>query len=131
MDRQFVDAKWGIICGYPRVPFSQHPNKVAVTAEINADIDRYDIGNVHFIVSSVARGGFSGAPFISEFDFLLGVVTESLKEEAVGTDEPESPYMAVIAIEPLYDIIEENERFLRGRLDHFLASWSANKKDGA
>ncbi|TWI58288.1 hypothetical protein IQ16_08194 [Bradyrhizobium huanghuaihaiense] len=120
IDDQFVLTK-GMICGYPRVPFSRHPNKVAVSAEINADIDRYDKSFVHFIVSSVARGGFSGAPFICQFDFLLGVVTESLAE---GND---TPFMAVLAIEPIYDIINANEEHLKGRLDHYLSGWSKNK----
>jgi hypothetical protein len=122
IDDSFVLTR-GMICGYPRVPFSRHPNKIAVSAEVNADIDRYDKSHVHFIVSSVARGGFSGAPFVSEFDFLLGVVTEELIP-----DTQESPFTTVIATEPLIDIIEKNEAPLKGRLDHYLTSWSKNKK---
>jgi hypothetical protein len=121
IDDSFVLTK-GMICGYPRIPFSRYPNKVAISAEINADIDRYDKSYVHFIVSSVARGGFSGAPLISEFDFLLGVVTESLSES------DDTPFMAVLAIEPMYEIIDANEEALKDRLDHYLSKWSKNKK---
>jgi Trypsin-like peptidase domain len=113
----------GMICGYPRVPFARYPTHVVVSAEINVQFDRYDQAAVHFIVSSTARGGFSGAPLISEFDFVLGVVTEEISEQ------PESPFMAVIAIEPLYEIIKRNETHLKGRLKHFLASWSARKDE--
>jgi len=114
----------GIICGYPKVPRSDGAYKIAVSAEINADIQRYDIPNVHFIVSSTARGGFSGAPFISEFDMLLGIVTEALSD-----DKLESPYMAVIAIEAIYGIFDENEEALKGRMEHYLAAWSQPQKD--
>lgn len=108
----------GMICGYPRVPFARAPYKIAVSAEINADINRYDRQHVHFIVSATARGGFSGAPFMSEFDMLLGVVIESLHEDN------DTSFMAVIATEPLIEILDRNEALLRGRLDHYLTSWS-------
>lgn len=107
----------GILCGYPVVPRSDGAYKLAASAEIHTDINRYDTPNVHFVVSSAARGGFSGAPFISEFDKLLGIVTEALY------DESSHPYMAVIAIEAIYPILER-EDVLRGRLEHYLASWS-------
>ncbi|KQU08120.1 hypothetical protein ASG68_24075 [Rhizobium sp. Leaf453] len=114
----------GIICGYPKVPRSDGAHKIAVSAEISADIQRYDIPNVHFIVSSTARGGFSGAPFISEFDMLLGIVTEALSDDSL-----ESPYMAVIAIEAIYEIFNDNEGALKGRMEHYLASWSQPQND--
>ncbi|WP_329757770.1 trypsin-like peptidase domain-containing protein [Stenotrophomonas maltophilia] len=107
----------GIFCGYPVVPRSDGAYKLAASAEIHTDINRYDTSDVHFLVSSTARGGFSGAPFISEFDMLLGIVTEALY------DDDSHPYMAVIAIESIYPILER-EDVLRGRLEHYLASWS-------
>uniref|UniRef100_A0A9E8CLM3 Serine protease n=1 Tax=Bosea sp. NBC_00436 TaxID=2969620 RepID=A0A9E8CLM3_9HYPH len=114
----------GVICGYPKVPRSNGAYKLAVSAEINADVQRYDVPNVHFIVSSTARGGFSGAPFISEFDMLLGVVTDALSD-----DSQESPFMAVVAIEAVYDILEQNEAALKGRMEHYLATWSKPQKE--
>lgn len=114
----------GVICGYPKVPRSNGAYKLAVSAEINADVQRYDVPNVHFIVSSTARGGFSGAPFISEFDMLLGVVTDALSD-----DGQEYPFMAVVAIEAVYDILEQNEAALKGRVEHYLASWSTPQKE--
>lgn len=107
----------GVFCGYPVVPRSDGAYKLAASAEIHTDINRYDTSSVHFVVSSTARGGFSGAPFISEFDMLLGIVTEAL------FDEGSHPYMAVIAIESIYPILERKD-VLRGRLEHYLASWS-------
>ena len=112
----------GIICGYPKIPRSDGAYKIAVSAEINSDIQRYDSPGVHFVVSSTARGGFSGAPFISEFGMLLGVVTEALFDQ-----DDQNPYMAVLAIESIYPILND-EVALRGRLEHFLADWSDLQK---
>lgn len=88
-----------IIMGYPPIPFSKEPTLISSRAEVNAVIDKYTGGHPHFIVSSMARGGFSGGPCIIEWDFVLGVVTESLVENDAN---PESGYMAVISIEPVY-----------------------------
>jgi hypothetical protein len=60
---------------------------------------------------------------MSEFDMLLGVVVESLFEET------DTPYMAIIATEPLVEILERNEALLTGRLDHYLTTWSRRRAD--
>lgn len=88
-----------VVMGYPPIPFSREPTLIATRAEVNAIIDKYTGGHPHFIVSSMARGGFSGGPCLIEWDFSLGLVTESLVE-AEGSVE--SGYMAVISIEPVY-----------------------------
>lgn len=112
----------GFVCGYPPVPRSDGAYKLVVSAEINSDIERYDVPNVHFVISSTARGGFSGAPFISEFGMLLGIVTDALFD----ADE-RHPYMAVVAIEAIYPILNREDA-LRGRLEHYLADWSDLQK---
>lgn len=83
-----------VVMGYPPIPFSKRPVLVASKAEVNAVIDRYDAPHAHFIVSAVARGGFSGGPCIVSWDFALGLVTSSLGAERMG-------YMAVVSVEPL------------------------------
>lgn len=88
-----------LVMGYPPIPFSREPTLISSRAEVNAIIDKYTGGHPHFIVSSIARGGFSGGPCLIEWDFTLGVVTESLVE---GDALPESGYMAVVSIEPVY-----------------------------
>ena len=91
--------------GFPPIPFSNSPNLVAVKAEVNAVIDKYIGPHPHFIISSVPRGGFSGGPVISEYGFLLGVLTESLIE----SDKPaEIGFASAISIEPLINLIYEN-----------------------
>lgn len=91
--------------GYPRIPLSREPVLVAVQGEINAVIDKYLGPHPHFIISSTARGGFSGGPVISEYDFLLGVFTESLIE---GDQALENGFASVISIEPLLHLLYEN-----------------------
>src|SRR5205085_10488897 len=66
--------------GYPRIPLSKEYVLVAVQGEINAVIDKYSSPHPHFVISSIAREGFFGGPVISEYDFLLGVLTESLTD---------------------------------------------------
>ena len=91
--------------GYPRIPLSKEPVLVAVQGEINAVVDKYFGPHPHFIISSTARGGFSGGPVISEYDFLLGVFTEPLIE---GDQAIENGFASVISIEPLLVLLYEN-----------------------
>ncbi|MEY2369868.1 S1 family peptidase [Lysinibacillus capsici] len=94
-----------LLMGFPPIPLSAHPNIVAVKAEVNAIVDKYIGPHPHFIISSVPRGGFSGGPVISEYGFLLGVLTESLG----GQDKPvEVGFSSAISIEPLLNLIYEN-----------------------
>lgn len=88
-----------LVMGYPPIPFSREPTLIASRAEVIAIVDKYTGGHPHFIVSSIARGGFSGGPCLIEWDFTLGIVTESLVD---GDASPESGYMAVLSVEPVY-----------------------------
>lgn len=66
-----------LMLGFPPVPTARKPLLLAVTGEVNAVVDRYTTPYVHFVVSSPARGGFSGGgPVIFAGQGLLGVVTE-------------------------------------------------------
>jgi S1-C subfamily serine protease len=67
--------------GYPRVPLSNDTRLIASLGEVNGVIDRYDGVHPHFVVSTMGRGGFSGAPVIHEWDMLLGVYTAILQED--------------------------------------------------
>lgn len=96
-DEDFILRKV-VILGYPPVPLSREPVLVASRAEVNAVIDKYVGPHPHFIVSAMARGGFSGGPCLVEWDFALGLVTESLGDGSVA----ELGFMSVISVEPLY-----------------------------
>lgn len=97
--------------GYPKIPQSKEPALVAVQGEINAIIDKHASPHPHFIISSTAREGFSGGPVISEYDFLLGVFTESLTE---GNQPIENGFASVISIEPLLVLLYENNIQISG-----------------
>jgi len=100
-----------LVLGYPPVPFSDRPVLVAARGEINAVIDKYSGPHPHFIVSCMARGGFSGGPaLIAYYDVkddtgtaVLGVVTESLTSNGQSA---ELGYMAVLTVEPIFDCLE-------------------------
>ena len=97
--------------GYPRIPLSKEYVLVAVQGEINAVIDKYSGPHPHFVISSIAKEGFFGGPVISEYDFLLGVLTESLTD---GDQALENGFASVISIEPLLELLHENNIYIRG-----------------
>ena len=92
-----------LLMGYPHVPLTRETVLLAVQGEINGIVDKYVTPHPYFIISSVPRGGFSGGPVLSEWGFLLGVMTESLT-----TDSAESGFAAVLTIEPLLTLLAEN-----------------------
>lgn len=101
--------------GYPPIPTSPGPRLVAVRGEVNTIIDPY-LGsrNPLFIISPMARGGFSGGPVLTESGWLLGVVTSSLLTDHAA---PELGYGAALTIEPLWEMLFENRIFPASNID--------------
>jgi hypothetical protein len=97
-----------VVMGYPPIPQSQGPVLVATRGETNAVVDKYTGPHPHFVISCVARGGFSGAPcLICDWDgAALGLVTESL---AINEQPAELGYMAVISVEPLLECLHRHD----------------------
>lgn len=102
-----------LVLGYPPVQLTKKPLLVASLGEVNALTDLYCSPHPHFIVSSTARGGFSGGPALVAYDeanpdggtAALGVVTQALCKNG----EPEQlGYMAVLTIEPVYGMLEQH-----------------------
>lgn len=93
-----------VMMGFPPVPTSRGPLMLAVSGEVNAVLDRYTTPHVHFIVSSPARGGFSGGPVLYAGDGLLGVVTESLQREP---ERGEPGFAVALSVEPVYVLLAE------------------------
>lgn len=92
-----------IVMGYPPIPFARGPLLITARAEVNAIVDlRSNNPHPRFVLSSMARGGFSGGPAISCYDFALGVITDSLSYNHAAT---ELGYMAAITIEPILDTL--------------------------
>lgn len=104
-DDEFILATV-VVMGYPPIPFSKEPLLVTARGEINAVVDKYVGRHPHFVISTMPRGGFSGGLCIIEWDFALGVVTESLvrdnKTEELG-------FMAVLSVEPIWVCLEHHK----------------------
>jgi trypsin-like peptidase len=94
-----------LILGYPPIPMTAEPHLVAARAEVNTYVVPRHSHQVHFIVSALARGGFSGGPALHEDGYALGVVTSSLLE---GNKPPESGFMAVLSVEPIRLLLEQH-----------------------
>jgi len=102
-----------LVLGYPPIPFTVEPVLVASLGEINALVTLRDRNYVHFLVSTMARGGFSGGPVLVAYNelnqksgtALLGLVTDSLVRDHGPT---ETGFMTVLSIEPIYECLERN-----------------------
>ncbi len=100
-----------LILGYPPIPLSTRPVLVASLGEINALADLYVSKHPHFLVSTMARGGFSGGPALVAYNELnvdggtaaLGIITQSL---ITNNGALETGYMAVLTVEPIYTCLE-------------------------
>ncbi|WP_434559524.1 S1 family peptidase [Pseudomonas sp. Z4-20] len=100
-----------LILGYPPIPLSARPVLVASLGEINALTDLYLSKHPHFLISTMARGGFSGGPALVAYNELnidggtaaLGVITQSL---TANDGVLETGYMAVLTVEPIYTCLE-------------------------
>ena len=95
-----------IILGYPPLPFTNSPHLVAARAEVNAQVDLRGESHVHFVLSSMPRGGFSGGLALTENEVALGVVTTSLLTDY---KEPELGFFAVLSVEPILVCLAEHK----------------------
>ena len=106
LDRFDWQLSEAIVLGYPPIPLTLEPHLVATRAEVNAIVDLHSSRHVHFILSATPRGGFSGGLALSEYDFALGVVTQSLVRDHL---QEESGFFAVLSIEPIYQCLSHHK----------------------
>lgn len=94
------------VLGYPRIPSANKPILVGLRCDVSAIVEERYLGNnhPHFVLSSMARGGFSGGPVFGQYGQLIGIVTEAFLRDNLPA---ELGYMAVVPV----DIIA---RFLKG-----------------
>jgi hypothetical protein len=104
LDNAFILTRV-ILMGFPSVPLTREMELLAVAGEVNAIVDKYSTPHPYFIISSIPRGGFSGGPVIQEWNFLLGVLTESLTTDANAL---ETGFAAVLTVEPLLVLLGKN-----------------------
>lgn len=95
-----------VILGYPPIPLTTSPYLVAARAEIHTFVQPWHSPNVHFILSAMPRGGFSGGLALHEEGFALGVITSGLKTDDAAV---ELGFMAVLSVEPIHALLEETE----------------------
>jgi len=93
-----------LVLGYPPIPLSNSPVLVAATGEVSAVVDNYLDGGTHLILSTMARGGFSGGVAITGGDYYdnegtLGLITRSFLRDGQPV---ELGYLAVLPLETIY-----------------------------
>lgn len=97
--------------GYPRIPYTDHAYVVCVRADINALVGKMSTPHGHLILSSTARGGFSGAPVLNQHGKVIGICTESLNE---NDKLVEAGFTAALSIQPLNELLSTNNIFPHG-----------------
>jgi S1-C subfamily serine protease len=121
-DRQFL-LNEVLVIGYPPIPFAFKPLQIATRGHVSGVADLRHAKHVHFILSLMARGGFSGGPVLSEWNFALGVVTMSLLKDHAPE---ELGYLTVLSVEPILECLEHNGMMTAG----LTAAWGDLFKPG-
>jgi len=69
-----------VVLGYPPIPFSADVHLVVFRGEVSAVLNHRIGGERYFVVSGMARGGFSGGPIVAVRNpaVVLGLVSHSL-----------------------------------------------------
>jgi Trypsin-like peptidase domain len=111
-----------IVLGYPPIPGSKSPVLLCARAEVNASFKTYFDNQRVYIVSCLARGGFSGGPALTEPHHCLGVVTKSMLKAPLPA---ELGFMAVVGPWPILELLNHHDimpRYLREEM------WNPAKK---
>lgn len=114
-----------LVLGYPPIPFTRSPALIAVASYVSAVVD-LDIGRrsqMHFLLSAMPRGGFSGGLAFSRWGFALGVVTQSLLNQE---GPAELGYFATTSIEAVYVCLSNNGILPKAQADGWDGLWDAD-----
>lgn len=95
-----------VIMGFPRVFGSIGPVLVCAKGEVNAHIENYLNKQRMYIISCLARGGFSGGPVLLPPHDCIGVITDSLFQDKLPE---ELGYMAVTGCLPIYELLDKHK----------------------
>jgi Trypsin-like peptidase domain len=112
-----------LLMGYPRIPQTTDAFLVCARADINAVVGKFNAPHSHLILSSTARGGFSGAPVINERAEVIAICTESLND---NKDFVETGFTAALLVEPLNRLLADNDIFPGGNAN-LIADVSARR----
>ena len=94
-----------VVMGFPRVYASREPVLVCVKGEVNAAISCYLQKQRVYVISCLARGGFSGGPVLATPNRCVGLITSSL---LAGELPAELGFMAVVECRPIYELLAHN-----------------------
>jgi hypothetical protein len=94
-----------VIMGFPPIPGSKSPVLVCATAQVNGSFESYFDSQRVYVVSCLARGGFSGGPALTEPHHCLGMVTSSLLK---GDQPEELGFMAVVPPLPILELLDHH-----------------------
>lgn len=94
-----------VVMGCPPIPGSKSPILVCAKAEVNATFATYFDDQRVYLVSCLARGGFSGGPALTLPHHCLGVVTRSILRAEMP---PELGFMAVVGPIPVLELLHEH-----------------------
>lgn len=109
--------------GYPPVPLSRRLSLMAARGEVLGHVDLMGFEHVHFLISALPRGGFSGGVAILGQGQALGMITQSLMLNGAPA---ELGYMAVVGVEPIYQALGEARMLPTRQADAWDDFWSAS-----
>jgi S1-C subfamily serine protease len=97
-----------VVLGFPRIPSAHDSILVGLRCDVSAVVRKrtLDSEHAHFVLSSMARGGFGGGPvFNAENGYLIGLVSEALLRDS--RLPPELGYMAVVPTDIIRAFLDE------------------------
>jgi hypothetical protein len=94
-----------VVMGFPPIPGSRSPILVCAKAEVNATFVTYFDDQRVYVVSCLARGGFSGGPALTPPHHCLGVVTRAVLKDPLPE---ELGFMAVVGPLPILELLDHH-----------------------
>jgi len=94
-----------VVRGFPPIPGSRSPVLVCARAEVNATFVTYFDEQRVYVVSCLARGGFSGGPALTPPNHCLGVVTRAVLKYPLPE---ELGFMAVVGPLPILELLDHH-----------------------
>ena len=93
-----------VILGYPPIPWASDAHLVVFRGEVSAVIENRNDRQRHFVISGMARGGFSGGPVMST-QGAVGIVTDSLGEDGMPT---ELGFISATSVRAVREIVQHH-----------------------
>lgn len=97
-----------LIFGYPPIPWSDAAHLVVFRGDVSAVIENTTDRKRHFVISGMARGGFSGGPVVTldHPNEVLGVVANSLMRDS---EVPELGFIGAVSVQTVFEIVEAHQ----------------------